>query len=252
VPRAGWQIDPFGHSSTQAALLSAAVGFDSLFFARIDYEDRHSRKASKAMEFIWQASPSMGASSRVWTSVLDPDYGPLQGFCFDEIIRCPMQDDIHDDEFWNNTQVRRSWWSRPDETLSNDYCTSVRGVPPLLTCRRRASMSLCLGCERKRALFKVMISCCRWAATSCTKMPIDGRDRTPWNFPNLALILVCSFNRYRNLDRLIAAVNADGRVHARYSTPDEYAAAKLASNLTWPMKFDDFFPYSSNEHEVWR
>ena len=59
-------------------------------------------------------------------------------------------------------------------------------------------------------------------------------------------------NRYRNLDRLIAAVNADGRVHARYSTPDEYAAAKLASNLTWPMKFDDFFPYSSDKHEVWR
>jgi hypothetical protein len=58
--------------------------------------------------------------------------------------------------------------------------------------------------------------------------------------------------RYRNLDRLIAAVNSDGRVHARYSTPDEYAAAKLAANLTWPMKFDDFFPYSSNEHEVWR
>ena len=64
----------------------------------------------------------------------------------------------------------------------------------------------------------------------------------------------CSYfcNRYRNLDRLIAAVNADGRVHARYSTPDEYAAAKLASNLTWPMKFDDFFPYSSDKHEVWR
>jgi alpha-mannosidase len=58
--------------------------------------------------------------------------------------------------------------------------------------------------------------------------------------------------RYRNLDRLIAAVNADGRLHARYSTPDEYAAAKRASNVTWPMKFDDFFPYSSDEHEVWR
>jgi hypothetical protein len=66
------------------------------------------------------------------------------------------------------------------------------------------------------------------------------------------LISLCSCNRFRNLDRLIAAVNADGRVRARYSTPDEYAAAKQASNATWPTKFDDFFPYSSNEHEVWR
>ena len=105
VPRAGWQIDPFGHSATQAALLSAAVGFDSLFFARIDYEDRRNRKANRGMEFVWQASPSMGERSQVWTSVMDPDYGPLQGFCFDEIIRCPTQQDMHDDVFWNNTQV---------------------------------------------------------------------------------------------------------------------------------------------------
>jgi alpha-mannosidase len=40
IPRIGWQIDPFGHSSTQAALLSAETGFDGLFFGRIDYQDR--------------------------------------------------------------------------------------------------------------------------------------------------------------------------------------------------------------------
>jgi hypothetical protein len=57
------------------------------------------------MEFVWQASPSLGPRSRIWTSVLDPDYGPLDGFCFDQFIRCPLQKDIHDDEFWNNTQV---------------------------------------------------------------------------------------------------------------------------------------------------
>ena len=34
----GWQLDPFGHSATQAALLSAEVGFDALFFGRIDYQ----------------------------------------------------------------------------------------------------------------------------------------------------------------------------------------------------------------------
>ena len=32
IPTIGWQLDPFGHSATQAALLSAEAGFDGLFF----------------------------------------------------------------------------------------------------------------------------------------------------------------------------------------------------------------------------
>jgi alpha-mannosidase len=97
------------------------------------------------------------------------------------------------------------------------------------------------------------MSCCRWVVTSCTKTPIAGSHHSLWKRPHLAdSFRFCLCNRYRNLDRLVAAVNADGRVHARYSTPDDYAAAKRASNLSWPMKFDDFFPYSSDEHEVWR
>jgi hypothetical protein len=31
-PTVGWQLDPFGHSATQAALLSADAGFDALVF----------------------------------------------------------------------------------------------------------------------------------------------------------------------------------------------------------------------------
>ena len=38
VPTIGWQIDPFGHSATQASLLSGVMGFDGLFFGRIDYQ----------------------------------------------------------------------------------------------------------------------------------------------------------------------------------------------------------------------
>jgi alpha-mannosidase len=38
VPRVGWQIDPFGHSSTQAGLMGAHLGFDALFFGRADYQ----------------------------------------------------------------------------------------------------------------------------------------------------------------------------------------------------------------------
>ena len=40
VPTVGWQLDPFGHSATQAALLSAEAGFDGLFFGRVDYQVR--------------------------------------------------------------------------------------------------------------------------------------------------------------------------------------------------------------------
>ena len=40
APRATWQIDPFGHSNTQAWLLGAEAGFDSFFWGRMDWQDR--------------------------------------------------------------------------------------------------------------------------------------------------------------------------------------------------------------------
>lgn len=57
LPRVGWQIDPFGHSNTHA-WLSSAVGFDSLFFGRIDYQDRKKRMDEKNMEMVWKGSVS--------------------------------------------------------------------------------------------------------------------------------------------------------------------------------------------------
>nr|GEV18252.1 probable alpha-mannosidase At5g13980 [Tanacetum cinerariifolium] len=53
TPRIVWQIDSFGHSVVHAFLLGAKVGFDSLFFVRIDYQDRSKRKGDKHVEVIW-------------------------------------------------------------------------------------------------------------------------------------------------------------------------------------------------------
>ncbi len=43
VPSVGWQLDPFGHSATQASLLSREAGFNALYLGRIDYQDLENR-----------------------------------------------------------------------------------------------------------------------------------------------------------------------------------------------------------------
>ncbi|CAN6485588.1 unnamed protein product [Victoria cruziana] len=84
TPRIGWQIDPFGHSAVQAYLLSAEVGFDSLFFARIDYQDRQKRKDEKNLEFVWQGSRTFGSSSQIFAGAFpNGNYEPPRGFYFE-------------------------------------------------------------------------------------------------------------------------------------------------------------------------
>ena len=96
-PRIAWHIDPFGHSSEQAALF-AKMGYDGFFFARIDYQDMDKRKKEKRMEMIWRGSPNnLEAESDIFTGVTFYHYSPPPGMCFDT-LRCsddPMVDDAN-------------------------------------------------------------------------------------------------------------------------------------------------------------
>ena len=70
------------------------MGFDGLFFGRLDYADKDKRKQEKTMEMMWKASESLGKSSWLFTGALFNGYGPPKGFCFDE--NCgdePIMDD---------------------------------------------------------------------------------------------------------------------------------------------------------------
>ncbi|XP_057465092.1 probable alpha-mannosidase At5g13980 [Actinidia eriantha] len=96
TPRIGWQIDPFGHSAVQAYLLGAEVGFDSLFFGRIDYQDRAKRKIEKSLEVIWQGSKSLGSSAQIFAGAFPENYEPPSGFYFEVNDDSPVvQDNIN-------------------------------------------------------------------------------------------------------------------------------------------------------------
>ncbi|XP_051127486.1 alpha-mannosidase isoform X2 [Andrographis paniculata] len=96
TPRAGWQIDPFGHSAVQAYLLTSELGFDSVHFARIDYQDRAKRKEDKSLEVIWQGSRTFGSSSQIFANAFPVHYSPPTGFHFEvNDDFSPVQDDPH-------------------------------------------------------------------------------------------------------------------------------------------------------------
>ncbi|KAJ0040652.1 hypothetical protein Pint_28465 [Pistacia integerrima] len=83
VYAAGWQIDPFGHSAVQAYLLGDELGFDSVHFARIDYQDRAKRKGDKSLEVIWRGSKTFGSSSQIFANAFPVHYSPPTGFHFE-------------------------------------------------------------------------------------------------------------------------------------------------------------------------
>ncbi|KAF5186529.1 Alpha-mannosidase [Thalictrum thalictroides] len=95
TPRIGWQIDPFGHSSVQAYLLGAEVGFDSVFFGRIDYQDRAKRKHEKSLEVVWRGSQTLGSSAQIFAGAFPENYEPPSGFYFEVNDASPIvQDNI--------------------------------------------------------------------------------------------------------------------------------------------------------------
>ncbi|XP_074275154.1 putative alpha-mannosidase At5g13980 [Silene latifolia] len=126
IPRIGWQIDPFGHSAVQAYLLGAEAGFDSLFFARIDYQDREKRKNDKSLEFVWQGSESLGSTAQIFTGAFwEGYYEPPAGFYFE------VNDDskiIQDDPDFSDYNVQERVNDFIDAALSQANVTRTNHI----------------------------------------------------------------------------------------------------------------------------
>ncbi|CAL4924317.1 unnamed protein product [Urochloa decumbens] len=198
TPRAGWQIDPFGHSAVQAYLLGAELGFDSVHFGRIDYQDREKRKADKGLEVIWRGSRTFGSTSQIFANVFPVNYSPPNGFRFEVLdeSNMPVQDDMM--LFDYNVEER-----------VNDFVDAA-----------------------------------------VAQANITRTNHIMWTMGD-DFSYQYAESWFRNMDKLIDHVNKDGRVHALYSTPSIYTDAKHASNESWPVKYDDYFPYSDAKNTYW-
>ena len=100
-PTVGWQIDPFGHSRESASIM-AGLGFNGLFFCRLDYRDKERRIEEQEMELVWQTSPDLGSSADLFTHILYNEYGPPPGFCWD--LLC--DDEPVTEGEWGNVEER--------------------------------------------------------------------------------------------------------------------------------------------------
>jgi hypothetical protein len=75
VPRIGWHLDAFGHSDTNARLF-AEFGFEAMFVARLDREDKDKNKLkNRAMDFLWRPSfKHFGAERQILVSIFRDHY----------------------------------------------------------------------------------------------------------------------------------------------------------------------------------
>ncbi|RHY22081.1 hypothetical protein DYB32_009625 [Aphanomyces invadans] len=225
-PRIGWQIDPFGHSSTQGSLLSSGVGFDALYFARMDYQDYGKRKDEKnlgttqpsdvgigrllktVVEFLWK--PSASRNDSVFTGMLQDGYGGPGGFYFEN--DAPIKDDpyLHD----NNVCERIKTFV--DQSL--ERAKHTKGT-------RDGRVHVLRDAAVGNHIFWPM-----------------GTD---FQYQN-------ALRWFKNLDKLIHYANQEGRVNMFYSTLAAYTDLKLQDkSIQWSVKTDDFFPYADQPNGYW-
>ena len=118
------------------------MGFDSLFYARIEVQEHNWRQANRALEFAWRASPSLGLSAQVLAGAsFLGSYDPPTGFFFDVLGKTdPVVNDPTLDTYNLEQKVANLTLA-----LDAQYAASNAGIINL-----SAGSDFCYGQYRKR------------------------------------------------------------------------------------------------------
>jgi hypothetical protein len=122
IPKVGWQLDPFGHSASQATLMTSRMGFDSIFFGRIDYQDLKLRQSNEDCEGLWNASQSLHDTTVFWglSGSNQGMYGAPRGFCYDFYCEDPLITEMNETTLLDSIQhFLQLMKSQSDQTRSN-------------------------------------------------------------------------------------------------------------------------------------
>ena len=222
--RTSWQIDPFGHSASQGAFFSAGVGHSSMFFGRLDTQEQAWRQANNATEYVWRPSRSLGASAQIFAGINAHGYDP------------PTY----------NGQPVFEW----------DVTSDVAGGPALLL----GPLQPYTNVDRYNVpqYIDVMVALAR-AQAAYTLPDADGTVHVKMEF-GTDFKYQAAEHWFSQIDGLIHFVNTNQTaVNLLYSTPRDYAEAKMGQQTAWPLKAaatpdglsTDQLPYINTPHWQW-
>jgi len=243
TPSVGWQLDPFGHSATQASFLTSEVGFNALYFGRIDYQDLNKRHVTKECEGIWDSSQNLVDTEVFWglTGSYSGNYGPPPGFCFD--VFCDDKQLVGlDDE----TLKKRIGMFMSALKLQSDR---TKGQNIMLTMGedfQYENATLNFG-----NLDLLIDSVLKFQDSGAIDVPAVFYDR----FEKVSIF-------YSNPELYTAMKHAETKLAKRVSDTtktdsNESTRAHISkrgeetSGVQWAIKEDDFFPYSDCENCFW-
>ncbi|CAD8127927.1 unnamed protein product [Paramecium sonneborni] len=122
IPSIGWQVDPFGHSNTQA-LFSNMMGFNAWFFGRIDQEDRSIRENKKELEFVIHSDSDHSILTHVNYYGY---YSSPRGFDFD--VTNPNRQQVTDSNLQSKTEELASYFNKQKNAYKGKILAHTLGM----------------------------------------------------------------------------------------------------------------------------
>lgn len=225
LPRVTSQLDPFGHSATQASMLaSPRSGYIAQFHARMDAQEKDLRHRTQTLDFAWAPSGSLGLSALTLGSLGNTGYSTPDGFCFDVGIECQAESAaVYSPNGLNNP-------------INDD---GFRGLPDAV--------------DDNVLAFVAQVQSTAAGMRGAYTMDADKTVHLPWTMGDDFDYGAAAMN-FGSLDKLIHYVNLNTSQHGInifYSTQADYAVARLGMEAALSLKTCDGFPYSSDSHQVW-